>query len=118
MVQEMSNGDIRREMMNELQTKPRVGNGAYVSNVVDCQSVTIVEVSECGEYVTVQRDSVRLVVGSAPYSNKWEMKPNENGALYYFTLRSNGQYVTEGENDDEGCVLHLSGRYEYYDYGF
>jgi len=104
--------------MNELQTKPRVGNGAHINNGLDCHSVTIVEVSDCGMFVTVQRDFVSPTFGAAPYSNKWDMKPNESGALYYFTLRKNGYYVTEGLSQDEGSVLHLSGRYEYYSYEF
>lgn len=104
--------------MNELQTKPRVGNGAHINNGVDCHSVTIVEVWNDGKNVTVQRDFVKPSVGAAPYSNNWDMKPNENGALYYFTLRKNGRYVAEGAAMNSGSVLHLSGRYEYYSYEF
>jgi len=100
------------------RTKPVVGNGAHINNGVDTHSVTIIEVSESGKSVIVQRDSVKPKEGSSSYSNEWEMTPNPNGATYEFSLRKNGYYVQAGEGMKFGDILHLSGRREYYSYEF
>jgi len=99
-------------------TKPVVGNGAHISNGVDTHSVTIIEVSESGKSVIVQRDTVKPKEGSASYSNEWEMTSNPNGATYEFSLRKNGLYIQTGEAMNFGSTLHLSGRREYYSYEF
>ena len=105
--------------MNTIErTKPVVGNGAHISNGVDTHSVTIIEVSESGKSVIVQRDSVKPKEGSSSYSNEWEMTPNPNGATYEFSLRKNGFYIQTGEAMNFGSTLHLSGRREYYSYEF
>jgi hypothetical protein len=105
-------------METKERTKPVVGNGAHINNGVDTHSVTIIEVSESGKSVIVQRDSVKPKAGSASYSNEWEMTPDPNGATYEFSLRKNGFYIQTGEAMNFGSTLHLSGRREYYSYEF
>jgi hypothetical protein len=99
-------------------TKPVAGNGAHTNNGVDCNSMTIIEVSPNGKTVVAQRDNKKPVAGAGNYSNQWELTPNPEGAIYTFTLRKNGYFVAEGESMREGTVLHTSGRYEYYSYEF
>jgi hypothetical protein len=99
-------------------TKPVAGNGAHTNNGVDCNSMTIIEVSPNGKTVVAQRDNKKPVAGAGNYSNQWELTPNPEGAIYTFTLRKNGYFVAEGEPMREGTVLHTSGRREYYSYEF
>lgn len=99
-------------------TKPVVGNGAHTNNGVDCNSMTIIEVSPNGKTVVAQRDNKKPAQGAKPYSNQWELTPNPEGVIETFTLRKNGYFVAEGESMREGTVLHTSGRREYYCYEF
>jgi tricorn protease-like protein len=98
--------------------KPIVGEGASVSNGVDVHSMTIISVSENGKTVTAQRDSAKILSGSAPYSNLWEITPSDNGYICEFTLRKNGRFVLQGESAKNGNSLQLGGRREYYSYEF
>jgi hypothetical protein len=104
--------------MNELLTKPVVGNGAHISNGVDTHSVTIIFVSENGKKVIVQRDDVKPAEGAKPYSNEWEITPNPNNPTACFTLRKNGRFCQIGDTMDTWAFLRLSGRRYYYSYEF
>lgn len=104
-------------METKERMKPVVGDGAHVSNGVDTHSVTIIDVSENGKRVIVQRDDVKPAEDAKPYSNDWEITPNPNNPTACFTLRKNGRFVQIGDSMNSWTVL-LSGRYYYHCYEF
>jgi hypothetical protein len=100
----------------ETAIKPEIGMGATVSYAADSHAMTIIEVSQNGKTVIVQRDSAKATGESM--SNTWITTPNPQGATQEFTLRQNGRYVAAGESMKNGTKLHIGSRHEYYSYEF
>ncbi len=125
--------------MNTIQSEamvPTVGMGATIYGYTDHKAATVIAVSKSGKQVTLQEDTATLLNGptsGAPDALKfspggffghtsgiqrWETKPNPEGATRKFSLRDGGRWVEVGQSTRNGTTCTIGERRHHYDFNF
>ena len=106
-------------MANSKQPAPEVGMGATMLMWSDRHAATILEVTDNGKSLTVQRDkAIRTDEHGMSDSQSYRYESDPEGAVHTFTLRKNGRWVRKGEPIRDGMGLIVGHRQEYYDFSF
>lgn len=84
---------------NTNENLPALNSPATVSLWTDSYPVTVIAISKSGSKITLQRDSVKVVSGSAhDGSAQYEITRNLEGPTDIATRRGNGRYRLQGWN--------------------
>jgi len=111
----------------------KIGDGISVSQYSDCYSYTLIRRTD--RTMWLQRDKTKFLnghnsdakdkvqftpggfVGHTRGHQRWDIKPNPDGAIVKVTKRSTGYWVQSGDDSKSGRRAFV-GRVEHYDYNF
>ena len=104
-------------MKKKLNTSnvPKVGDGATIQLWSDRHACTVIQVTQNGRRIVVQRDkATRVDSNGMSESQEYTFEPDTNGSTTIATLRKDGSYREVGGK----TLIHIGSRSEYYDYSF
>ena len=111
---------------------PQIGDGATLHGYSDRKAATVIKISKSGKTVWVQEDKAKLLngagsgepdalefepggfVGHTSGTQRWDCKPNPEGAVYRAFLRKNGNWRITSS----GMRATFAGRHHHYDFNF
>ena len=120
-------------MLEIIAKRPEVGDGATVFYWTDSEAYTIIDISESGKVITIQRDKATINEDWKPNavsggfvahvtnnrSQSYTYERDTNGKILKASLRKNGSYYLVGSTSGRSGTRVATGfRTEFYDYNF
>lgn len=104
---------------NARQPAPAVGMGCTILHWTDRNAATIVDITDGGRTLYVQRDTARRTdKNGMSECQEYSYARNPQGAISVFTRRKGGEYVEKGRALGAGHRLAIGTRREYHDFSF
>lgn len=119
---------VNHLMTHNIFSVPSVGDGATICGWSDRFPATVVEVIEKGKSVVVKVQSdnyTRVDNNGISESQTYEYSRNVEGAIYYYKLKTSGEWYEVYKNKETGRWIRSGGaniyfghRERYYDFTF
>jgi hypothetical protein len=94
---------------------PKVGDGATIQLWSDQHACTVIQVTQNGKRIVVQRDkAIRTEPISVSDAQEYTFEPDPNGSIIIASLRQDGIYREVGGT----TPIYIGSRHEFYDYSF